>query len=64
MGEPCDLQKCTYAVCRIRQLLDDGICGKSLKRKTREDSRPEDFYDEVIRVKGKVMRKMGDRDIF
>ena len=64
MGEPCDIKKCTYAVCRIRQLLDDGICGKSLKRKTREDSRPEDFYDEVIRVKGKVMRKMGDRDIF
>jgi hypothetical protein len=64
MDEPCALKNCTYAVCRIRQLLDDGVCGKSIKRKTREDTRPEDFYDEEIRVKGKVMRKMGDRDIF
>ena len=64
MDEPCDPKNCTYAVCRIRQLLDDGVCGKSIKRKTREDTRPEDFYDEEIRVKGKVMKKMGDRDDF
>ena len=64
MGEPCTLKNCTYAVCRIRQLLNDGVCGKAIKRKTREDTRPEDFYDEEIRVKSKVMKKMGERDVF
>jgi hypothetical protein len=64
MDEPCTLKNCIYAVCRIRQLLNDGVCGKAIKRKTREDTRPEDFYDEEIRIKSKVMKKVGDRDVF
>ncbi len=51
-------------MCRRRQLLENGVCGKTIKRKTREDTRPEDFIDEEIRVRGKLMRKTGERTIF
>jgi len=63
-SEPCNIQKCTFAVCRKRQLLDNGVCGMSVKRKTREDYRPEDMMDDEIRVRGKLMRKTGEKTIF
>lgn len=63
-SEPCDLKNCTYAMCRRRQLLENGVCGKTVKRKTREEDRPEDILDEEIRVSGKLMRKTGERTIF
>ncbi len=51
-------------MCRRRQLLDNGICGRTIKRKTREEKSPEDFEEEEIRVKGKLYRKTGERIIF
>lgn len=63
-SEPCNLKSCTYAMCNRRQLLENGVCGKTVKRKTREDIAPEDVFDEEIRVKGKLMRKTGERTIF
>ncbi len=63
-NEPCEPKNCSYAMCRRRQLLENGVCGKTIKRKTREDTRPEDFIDEEIRVRGKLMRKTGERTIF
>ncbi len=36
----------------------------SVKRKTREDYRPEDMMDDEIRVRGKLMRKTGEKTIF
>lgn len=35
-----------------------------MKRKTREDRGPEDFEDEEITVRGKLMRKTGEKKIF
>ena len=63
-SEPCNPKGCTYAICRRRQLLDDGVCGKTMKRKTREDLGPEDILSDEIRVRGKLMRKTGERTIF
>ncbi len=47
----------------MRQLLENGICGKTIKRRTRDDSGPEDFIDDEIKVRGKPMRRFKDRDI-
>jgi len=35
-----------------------------MKRKTREDLGPEDILGDEIRVRGKLMRKTGERTIF
>lgn len=64
MSEACEPKSCTYAMCRRRQLLDNGVCGRTIKRKTREEKSPEDFEEEEIRVKGKLYRKTGERIIF
>ncbi|MCW4036502.1 MAG: hypothetical protein NWE75_04850 [Candidatus Bathyarchaeota archaeon] len=63
-SEACEPKSCTYAMCRRRQLLDNGVCGRTIKRKTREEKSPEDFEEEEIRVKGKLYRKTGERIIF
>jgi len=50
-------------MCITRRLLPNGICGESLKRKTAE-RRPEDESIQTIKVRGKVYRKIGEREIF
>lgn len=61
--EPCDPRNCSYAMCVTRRLLPNGICGESLRRKTAERG-PEDESIQIIRVRGKVYRKIGEREIF
>lgn len=51
-------------MCYKRQLLDNGVCGFSIKRKTRENVRPEDVFRDEFKVKGKLMRKTGEKKIF
>jgi hypothetical protein len=63
-NEPCDPKGCTYALCQKRQLLPDGRCGLTIKRKTHEEIQPEDMFKEEIRLKGKLARKTGERSIF
>ena len=63
-SEPCNPKNCNYATCYRRQLLENGVCGKTIKRRTREDSRPEDILGDEIRVRGKLLRKTGERTIF
>lgn len=60
----CVPTKCTYAVCYKRQLLDNGICGFTIKRRTQEDSDPENFRLPEVRAKGKLAKKVGDRSIY
>jgi hypothetical protein len=50
-------------MCVTRRLLPNGICGESLRRKTAERG-PEDESIQIIRVRGKVYRKIGEREIF
>jgi hypothetical protein len=63
-NEPCVPKGCTYSICYKRQLLEGGVCGFSIRRRTREDVRPEEMFKEEIRVRGKVAKKIGERSIF
>jgi hypothetical protein len=47
-----------------RQLLENGVCGLTIKRRTRDDSEPEEMTVEEIRLRGKLAKKIGDRSIF
>jgi len=63
-SDPCEPKSCSYAICFKRQLLDGGVCGFSIKRRTREDTGPEEVFREEIKVRGKLMRKVGEKRIF
>ncbi|MGD2201403.1 MAG: hypothetical protein PVJ38_07230 [Candidatus Bathyarchaeota archaeon] len=63
-NEKCNPNRCTYAACFRRQLLEDGVCGKSIKRRTREDYLPDDLFQDEIKASGKLLRKTGERTIF
>lgn len=63
-SEPCDVKSCNFAMCYKRQLLDNGVCGMSIKRRTQEDIEPEEFIPQEIRVKGKIVRKLGEKNVF
>jgi len=47
-----------------RQLLENGVCGLTIKRKTRDDIEPEDMNVNEIQLRGKLAKKVGDRTIF
>ena len=51
-------------MCHKRQLLESGVCGLTVKRKTADNVRPEDMFKDEIRVRGKLARKTGEKSIF
>jgi len=51
-------------MCHKRQLLESGICGLTVKRKTRDDSLPEEMFQDEIPVRGKLAKKTGEKSIF
>lgn len=61
--ERCSPKDCTYAVCIKRRLLPTGICGFTVRRKTAEETRPEEFMKEEIKVRGRVLRRLGEKEI-
>ena len=63
-GDECTPKGCNYATCYRRQLLETGVCGKTMKRRTREEYDPDDLFPDEIQVRGKLMRKTGERSIF
>jgi len=44
-------------------MLPRGICGETVKRKT-VDRTPEEVIGESIKLRGKALRKIGDRELF
>jgi hypothetical protein len=46
-----------------RKLLPGGICGEKVKRKTVEKE-PEDLAIPAVRLKGKTLRRVGEKEIF
>jgi hypothetical protein len=52
-----------YAICVKRRLLPKGVCGETVKRKT-VDSAPEDDFGESVKLRGKTLRKIGERELF
>jgi hypothetical protein len=43
--------------------LPRGVCGETVKRKTVEKE-PEEVLGQTVRLRGKTLRKIGDREIF
>jgi hypothetical protein len=44
-------------------LLPRGICGETVKRQTVERE-PEDLIDEPVKIKGKALRKLGEKELY
>ena len=61
--EECNVSNCSYATCVKRRLLPNGVCGETVKRKTVE-IRPEEEPMPAVRLRGKALRRIGDREIF
>ena len=61
--ETCKVANCTYSLCIKRRLLPGGICGETVKRKTVEKDF-EEVEDTPVKLKGKALRKFGERDIY
>lgn len=61
--EMCNVANCTYALCVKRRLLPRGVCGETVKRKTVERS-PEEIIGPAVRLRGKALRKIGEKEIF
>ncbi len=61
--EECTVSNCSYATCVKRRLLPNGICGETVKRRTTEIE-PEDTMIPTVKLKGKALRKLGEKEIF
>jgi hypothetical protein len=61
--EICNVANCTYSMCMKRRLLPQGICGETVRRQTVEKDF-EDDIDEPVRLKGKALRKFGERELY
>jgi hypothetical protein len=47
-----------------RRMLPGGICGETVKRKTVEKDFDDDFFSDSVKLKGKALRKLGDKELF
>jgi len=61
--ENCVINNCSFSTCIKRRLLPQGVCGESVKRKTVE-TEPEKTIIPTVRLKGKALRKLGEKEIF
>ena len=61
--EACNVKDCTYAMCVKRRLLPRGVCGETIKRKT-VDKPLEEVLDTPVKLHGKALRKLGEKEIF
>jgi len=61
--EKCNVANCNYATCIKRRLLPEGICGETVKRKT-IDKRIEETVGPSIKLRGKTLRRVGEKEVF
>jgi hypothetical protein len=61
--DDCNIANCNFAICVKRRLLPAGICGETVKRKTTE-KRLEEAIGPPVRLRGKTLRKVGEKEIF
>jgi hypothetical protein len=50
-------------MCVKRRLLPKGTCGETIKRKTVEKP-PEEVIGPTVKLKGRALRKVGEKEIF
>ena len=57
VDDQCDVKACAYASCMRSVLLPDGLCGMTVKRRTREELEvPTEEEDLGMRLKKKLER--------
>jgi hypothetical protein len=61
--EKCNIANCGYALCTKRRLLPRGVCGETVKRQTVEKPL-EDVAGPTVKLRGRVLRKIGEKEIF
>jgi hypothetical protein len=61
--EICEVKNCSYATCIKRRLLPQGVCGETVKRRTIEKP-PEETISSPIRLKGRALRKIGEKELY
>ncbi|MBS7618728.1 hypothetical protein KEJ25_09080 [Candidatus Bathyarchaeota archaeon] len=59
----CVGYKCNYASCIRNKLLNDGVCGLTIKRRA-EDLEPPEELDIQVKIRSKLMKKLGEKEIF
>jgi len=59
----CVGYKCNYAVCIRNRLLNNGLCGLSIKRR-REELMPPERPELQVKVRSKILKKLGEKEIF
>lgn len=57
------MANCNYATCIKRRLLPKGVCGETVKRKTTE-RKLEDTTGPPVKLRGKALRRVGEKEIF
>ncbi|MEM2905690.1 MAG: hypothetical protein QW587_08155 [Candidatus Bathyarchaeia archaeon] len=62
--DTCAGYKCNYALCVRGRILVSGLCGLTIKRETGELTQPELEPLPIGKAKAKVMRKLGEEEIF
>jgi len=60
----CEGYTCKYAFCIRNRLLPDGVCGLTLKRTTTSIETPPEEVIKGIKVKGKLQKKIREKEIF
>jgi hypothetical protein len=55
----CRGAACNYTTCVKGRLLQNGICGLTVKRITNEEKLPEEAGEVKIKLKGKTLRRLG-----
>ena len=61
--ETCDIAICQYSLCVKRRLLPKGICGETIKRIT-VDKEPEEVIGPPIKLRGRALRRIGEKELF
>jgi len=51
-------------MCVKMRLLPRGVCGETVKRQTVEKDIDDGFLADSIRLRGKALRKLGDKEIY
>jgi len=62
--DDCSGPECNYVICLQKRLLAGGTCGLTVRRKTKEELAPEAVQGVDIRVKGKLLRRFREDDLF
>jgi len=60
----CNGASCKYAICVRNRLLTNGICGITLKRVTTLVDIPPEEAVKGVRIKGKLQKRLGEKEIF